>query len=72
MTARASLVRILLAPAILRELRMQLLTVSIAADLELVEQAYPNGDIVVRLRYREKPERGEIILGAYHQAHNVT
>jgi len=51
----------------LRELRLALLsyTSPISVELELVEERYENDDVVVRLARPDKPERGEIILGAY-------
>jgi hypothetical protein len=57
--------RIHLTKPMLRELRLQLLGYSspFSVELELVEERYDSGDIVVRLARPDKRERGEIILG---------
>lgn len=59
--------RILLTRPMLRELRLRLLEYAspIGVELELVEQRYDDGGVVVRLARPDKPERGEIILGTY-------
>jgi hypothetical protein len=59
--------RIRLTRPMLRELRLRLLEYAspFSVELELVEQRYDNGDVVVRLARPDKRERGEIILGAY-------
>jgi hypothetical protein len=52
----------------LRELRLALLGSAspFSVDLELVEERYENGDVVVRLARPDEPTRGELILGAYN------
>jgi hypothetical protein len=59
--------RVRLTQKMLRELRLALLSYSspFSVELELVEQRYSNGDIVVRLARPDKPSRGELILGTY-------
>jgi len=47
----------------LRELRLALLAQTFTSELELVEERYANGDIVVRLGQPDKPQDGELILG---------
>jgi len=61
----ASLHRVRLTPKMLRELRMALLAYGspFTSELELVEQRYGNGDVVVRLARPDKPQSGELILG---------
>lgn len=60
--------RILLTKKVLRELRLQLLAYRspFSVEFELVEQRYSNGDVVVRLGRPDKPDGGELILGAYN------
>ena len=60
--------RVRLTRKMLRELRLALLGYSspFGVELELVEQRYVNGDVVVRLARPDKPSRGELILGAYN------
>jgi hypothetical protein len=67
--APAPTVTIRLTRPMLRELRVQLLTSTIDVELELVEETYPEGDVVVRLRRPDKPTRGEIILGHRRQTY---
>lgn len=59
-------VRVLLTPRVLTELRLALLGYGspLSFSLELVEERYDNGDVVVRLGQPDKRERGERILGA--------
>jgi hypothetical protein len=61
------LVTVLLTPAILRELRLALLErgSSFSFSLTLIEEAFSNGDMVVRLGRPDMPHRGERILGCY-------
>lgn len=61
--------RILLTRPILRELRMTLLGYAspFSVELELVEQRYENGDVVVRLARHDRRDAGETILGAYNE-----
>ena len=62
----ADATRILLTSATWRELRMQLLRCSSRSSLELVEQRYDNGDVVVRLAQPGDRDAGEDILGYYN------
>ncbi len=59
--------RVRLTAKMLRELRLALLTYTspLSIELELVEERYGNGDVVVRLARPDKLERGELILGGY-------
>ena len=68
--ASADTTRIRLTKATLRELRLVLLGYSspFSVELELVEQRYRNGDVVVRLARPDRLERGEYILGTYNAA----
>jgi hypothetical protein len=64
-----------LTPPMLRELRMQLLMQgAMSRDLELVEQCYDNGDVVVRLgdAAQDAVGREETILGAYNAGSGAT
>ncbi len=67
LAAASATTRIRLRPAILSELRMRLLTTSLSSGLELVEQTYSNGEVVVRLARPDRREAGETILGAYNE-----
>jgi hypothetical protein len=53
---------------ILRELRLRLLEYAspFGVELELVEQRFDNGDVVVRLARPDRPEWDQVILGAYN------
>ena len=65
----ASVVRVLLPVDALRELRHQTLitgTNPLSRDLELVEQRWENGDVVLRLADPANEDDGERILGAYN------
>ena len=52
----------------LSELRMALLGeyAWLSVELDLVEERYPNDDVVVRIGRPDRPERGERILDAYN------
>lgn len=63
--------RVRLTPAMLRELRLALLVRTLKAELELVEELYLNGDVVVRLGNPDKPQDGELILGHRSEAQPV-
>jgi hypothetical protein len=62
-----SVYRVRLTRKMLRELRLALLGYSspFSIELEIVEEHYDNGDVVVRLARPDKPTRGELILGTY-------
>lgn len=66
--------RIRLPRGVLRELRLALLSYSspFSVELELVEERYENGDVVVRLARPDKPERGELILGCYRASEELS
>jgi len=59
--------RVRLTQKMLRELRLALLAYAspFSIELDLVEERYCNGDVVVRLARPDTPERGETILGSY-------
>ena len=57
--------RIRLTKPVLRELRLALLAHS-SHELDLVEQRFDNGDVVIRLGRPDRPASGERILGAYN------
>ncbi len=60
--------RLRLTPKMLRELRLALLAQTFTSELELVEERYANGDVVVRLGQPGKPQDGEIVLGHRSEA----
>lgn len=60
--------RLRLTPKMLRELRLALLTQTFTSELELVEERYANGDVVVRLGQPKKPQDGELVLGHRSEA----
>ncbi len=64
-TPTANILRIRLTRQMLRELRLQLLALGspFSVELDLIEERYPNGDVVVRLGRPDKPSWGENILG---------
>ena len=64
-TPTANTLRIRLTRQMLRELRLQLLALGspFSVELDLIEEQYPNGDVVVRLGRPDKPTWGENILG---------
>ena len=64
------LTRIRLTRPVLRELRLALLVYSspFSSELELVEETYDNGDVVVRLARPDRPQEGERILGCHNDA----
>ena len=63
--ATSPTLRIRLTRQMLRELRLQLLALGspFSVELDLIEERYPNGDVVVRLGRPDKPTWGENILG---------
>ena len=67
--SEAQLARILLTKPVLRELRLALLGYSspFRFELELVEERYDNGDVVIRLARPDRPQLGERILGCHNE-----